>query len=1478
MTAVSNVTNFAWYAAPGGSLITQNATLAVPNGTGAYQWWVAAGAGTLQPGITYSFTNCGATGQNGPSQAQVNTAYAATNLSAAVTCTNGIQTWTVPSSGSYSLVAAGASGGNANNFGGRGIVVSGIMNLTAGTVLKVLVGQMGVCTNTANQSSGGGGGSYITDISNTPYLVGGGGGGFLGPVAVSIPSSDGNIAQTGFNSLCGTGTGGAAGNGGTGTNSGWGGGGGGFNTNGTNASACVPTFGTSFVNGGTGGGTCNNAPGGFGGGAGTHGNTGGGGGGGGYAGGGGSNQNINPNAGGGGGSYFGPTMSGTTSIGNNIGMGYVQITKLPGGGVCQSSLTPVNFTIITTPTLAVSNQTICAGQNTTLSVTGGNTYTWSTGANTSSIVVAPNTNTFYTVASGVAPCTGQVTVNVTAQPQPNSPSVTPNNFQVCQNTGSVLTAVSNVTNFAWYSAPGGSIIAQTNTLAIPNATGAYQYYVAAGAGTLQPAITYSFTNCAASGQNGPTQAQINTAYNGSNLQGSVTSVSGIQSWTVPTTGNYSLVVGGASGGNANSFGGRGRVVSGTMNLTAGTVLKILVGQMGVCTNTANQASGGGGGSYISDNSNNPILVGGGGGGFLGPVASALPNTDGNIATSGFNSICGTGIGGAGGAGGAGTTNGWGGGGGGFNSNGTNAAFCAPTLGSGFVNGGQGGGTCNNAPGGFGGGAGTHGNTGGGGGGGGYSGGGGSNQNISPNGGGGGGSYFAPAINGTTNVGTNTGMGYVNITLMSGGGVCQTSLVPVNFTVITTPTLVVSNQTICAGQNTTLTVTGGNTYTWSTGANTSSIVVAPNTNTLYTVASGTAPCTGQVTLNITAQPMPNAATVTPNNAVMCSGTVLTAVSNVTNFAWYSTPGGSIVAQSPTLAVPNATGAFQYYVAAGAGTLQPAITYSFTNCNASGQNGPSQAQVNTAYSGSNLQGSVTSVGGIQNWTVPTTGSYSLVAAGASGGNANSFGGRGAVISGVMNLTAGTVLKVLVGQMGVCTNTANQSSGGGGGSYITDASNTPFLVAGGGGGFLSATGSSIPSSDANFLQPGFNSLCGTGTGGAAGNGGTGTNSGWGGGGGGFNTNGTNASACVPTFGTSFVNGGTGGGTCNNAPGGFGGGAGTHGNTGGGGGGGGYSGGGGSNQNINPNAGGGGGSFFGAALSNTTTLGKNIGMGYVQITLMGAGGACQSSLTVVNGTVISSPTIVPVANPTQVCVGNLSSTLTVSGATGYTWFPGGVPGSSIVVSPTVTTVYTVQGVAGNGCTDVKTVTVVACAVLPVQLASFDAVKMNEVVKLSWLTKLEKNSDKFIVERSKDVSSWNEVCTVKGAGNSISDRHYECYDMSPLQGISYYRLKSVDFNQGFGYSDIRMVEFSHSDGTLLIHPNPAHDKLYVNYIGKFKSGSFVITDARGRVLMNEGEMKLSFDKESVNATVDLSRFDPGVYFFIANEDGVRYARKFIIE
>ena len=56
-------------------------------------------------------------------------------------------------------------------------------------------------------------------------------------------------------------------------------------------------------------------------------------------------------------------------------------------------------------------------------------------------------------------------------------------------------------------------------------------------------------------------------------------------------------------------------------------------------------------------------------------------------------------------------------------------------------------------------------------------------------------------------------------------------------------------------------------------------------------------------------------------------------------------------------------------------QAQTTYTFTNCAATGRSGPTQTQVNAAYSGTSLAGAVTiNTQGIQEWTVPVTGNYS------------------------------------------------------------------------------------------------------------------------------------------------------------------------------------------------------------------------------------------------------------------------------------------------------------------------------------------------------------------------------------------------------------------------------------------------------------------------------------------------------------------------
>lgn len=75
------------------------------------------------------------------------------------------------------------------------------------------------------------------------------------------------------------------------------------------------------------------------------------------------------------------------------------------------------------------------------------------------------------------------------------------------------------------------------------------------------------------------------------------------------------------------------------------------------------------------------------------------------------------------------------------------------------------------------------------------------------------------------------------------------------------------------------------------------------------------------------------------------------------------------------------------------------FTFTNCTQAGATGPSQAQCNTAYTGTALAGGVTVAGGIQTFTLPFTGRYEIAAVGAQGANGNPLfvGGRGASMRG-------------------------------------------------------------------------------------------------------------------------------------------------------------------------------------------------------------------------------------------------------------------------------------------------------------------------------------------------------------------------------------------------------------------------------------------------------------------------------------------------
>ena len=116
----------------------------------------------------------------------------------------------------------------------------------------------------------------------------------------------------------------------------------------------------------------------------------------------------------------------------------------------------------------------------------------------------------------------------------------------------------------------------------------------------------------------------------------------------------------------------------------------------------------------------------------------------------------------------------------------------------------------------------------------------------------------------------------------------------------------------------------------------------------------------------------------------------------------------------------------------------------------------------------------------------------------------------------------------------------------------------------------------------------------------------------------------------------------------------------------------------------------------------------------------------------------------------------------------------------------------------------------LPVKLAKFSAKPESNSVLLTWETLTELNSDKFIVERSTDGILFLPIGDVKAKGNAIQQISYSLRDKNPQGGVNYYRLKQVDLDGSFEYSDIVPVKFILSATSVKTYPNPVSDWLNV--------------------------------------------------------------------
>jgi hypothetical protein len=147
----------------------------------------------------------------------------------------------------------------------------------------------------------------------------------------------------------------------------------------------------------------------------------------------------------------------------------------------------------------------------------------------------------------------------------------------------------------------------------------------------------------------------------------------------------------------------------------------------------------------------------------------------------------------------------------------------------------------------------------------------------------------------------------------------------------------------------------------------------------------------------------------------------------------------------------------------------------------------------------------------------------------------------------------------------------------------------------------------------------------------------------------------------------------------------------------------------------------------------------------------------------------------------------------------------------------------------------------------------------LEWVTASETNNDFFTLQRSADGFSFTDISTIDGAGNSNQLNNYQFIDQYPPIGVSYYRLKQVDYNGNSSYApNLVALDVLQKTG-FKIHPNPASDDIIItasNY--KEEYITLIFKDMVGNSVMKKTMIKL--DKNSNSANVNISDLAPGIY------------------
>ncbi|MFK8008386.1 MAG: lamin tail domain-containing protein [Saprospiraceae bacterium] len=172
----------------------------------------------------------------------------------------------------------------------------------------------------------------------------------------------------------------------------------------------------------------------------------------------------------------------------------------------------------------------------------------------------------------------------------------------------------------------------------------------------------------------------------------------------------------------------------------------------------------------------------------------------------------------------------------------------------------------------------------------------------------------------------------------------------------------------------------------------------------------------------------------------------------------------------------------------------------------------------------------------------------------------------------------------------------------------------------------------------------------------------------------------------------------------------------------------------------------------------------------------------------------------------------------------------------------------------------------LPIELLRFEAKPTNlKSVNLQWQTTSEENNDYFSIEHSTDGTSFREIAIEAGNGTTDQVQNYSYLHQEVENGLHYYRLKQVDFDGKFEYTNIVTAKISRSGDDIFLTPNPSSNVILIQTKTAYQ------TDADFQILNMQGQVVLSsvLQEGDTDMELNIADFPVGIYYlqlFVDND------------